>query len=144
MRDERIAANFSVALALWFVLFGWAAASFSAEESPTQNDAPVREEIVFARDVQPILQRRCIACHGPDKAKGGLRLDGREFAAAGGQSGVSLLAGNSEDNELLRRVTSDELGHRMPLEGPPLADNEITALRRWVAQGTPWPEEEIS
>jgi mono/diheme cytochrome c family protein len=43
----------------------------------THADAPgVPQPLVdFARDVYPVLQRSCIECHGPEKQKGGLRLD---------------------------------------------------------------------
>jgi len=35
----------------------------------------VATELDFARDIQPLLARRCYACHGPDTQEGGLRLD---------------------------------------------------------------------
>src|SRR4051812_7259560 len=40
----------------------------------------------FDRDVKPILQRRCFECHGPDKQKGGLRLDQKPSTLKGGDS----------------------------------------------------------
>lgn len=30
----------------------------------------------YERDVVPFLKRHCVACHGPDKQKGGARFDG--------------------------------------------------------------------
>jgi mono/diheme cytochrome c family protein len=36
---------------------------------------PVGRKVDFIRDVQPILTRNCTTCHGPDKQRGGLRLD---------------------------------------------------------------------
>lgn len=99
------------------------------------------EEVVFHRDVQPILRRRCFACHSTGEAKGGLRLDAKKYAVRGGDSGGSILAGSLSENEIFRRITSTEDGHRMPLEGGPLADNEIRTIRRWVEQGANWPDE---
>ena len=47
------------------------------------------EQPDYARDVRPILARRCFSCHGPDAARreAGLRLDVRDAVLAGGESG---------------------------------------------------------
>jgi hypothetical protein len=37
---------------------------------------PASGLIDFPRDIQPILDRHCVKCHNPDKAGGGVRLDG--------------------------------------------------------------------
>ena len=107
-----------------------------------QHLAQAADSVNFALEVQPLLQRHCTKCHGPSRQKGGLRLDAREFAQQGGYSGVSLLEAEAESNELLARVKSGDDGYRMPLEGPPLADNEIEILTRWVKAGAPWPEDD--
>ncbi|MFM7932324.1 MAG: c-type cytochrome domain-containing protein, partial [Pirellula sp.] len=39
-------------------------------------------EVRFSQDIQPLLARRCFACHGPDQAEAGLRLNSREQAIA--------------------------------------------------------------
>jgi hypothetical protein len=117
-------------------------ANAQVESQPSGNSTaahPAPQKVIFARDVLPIFQRRCFGCHSGDVSKGGLRLDDRKLAQRGGESGQSLLVSDLQNNELLRRVTSDELGHRMPLEGDPLADNEIRTLRAWIAQGADWP-----
>ena len=78
--------------------------------------------------VLPVLAVHCHKCHGPDLAKGKLRLDSR----------AAVLPAL---NELVRRVAlpaDDE--ERMPPEGPRLAKKEVDALRRWAAAGAPWPE----
>ena len=41
----------------------------------------------FARDVQPLFADRCVKCHGPEKMKGGLRLDVKAAAFKGGDDG---------------------------------------------------------
>ena len=47
------------------------------------DEAPVE----LAQDVQPIFARSCQMCHGPQKHRGGLRLDQRASVLAGGDSG---------------------------------------------------------
>jgi len=68
----------------------------------------------YDRDVRPILSARCFRCHGPERQESGLRLDVRGRAMAGGDGGVSIVAGKGGESELIRRVASDEESARMP------------------------------
>ncbi len=99
------------------------------------------EEVDFARDVYPVLQRACFECHGAEKQKGKLRLDTREAAFKGGDSGDAIVKGKPDDSELLRRValpkTDDDV---MPNRGELLSKTEIEQIRRWIAAGAPWPD----
>jgi hypothetical protein len=90
----------------------------------------------FSREVQPLLARRCFACHGPDKAEGGLRLNSAEgLAAILDSGGKAVVAGKPEESEVIQRITSTEEGVRMPPEGKPLTDVEQDLLRRWIEEG---------
>lgn len=93
----------------------------------------------FDRDVRPILAR-CTPCHGPEKQKGGLRLDRRGDALRGGDSGAVLVPGKSGDSLLLRRVGSQDKDERMPPNGEPLSPSQIAILRTWIDAGARWPE----
>ena len=48
----------------------------------------------FTDRVKPLLDSRCISCHGPDKVKGRLRLDSREATLKGGESGPAMIPEN--------------------------------------------------
>ncbi|MBW3599023.1 MAG: PSD1 and planctomycete cytochrome C domain-containing protein [Planctomycetes bacterium] len=91
--------------------------------------------------MQPILEARCIACHGPDAQEGRLRLDARSIVMKGGVSGPAIVPGDAERSLLLRRVLGLDDQERMPLDEAPLSDNEIGVLRRWIAAGADWPAE---
>ena len=69
-------------------LIPWPAGSAKIEDG-VENRAPVD----FAREVRPILSDKCFQCHGPDSAKrkGDLRLDVREVALKGGDSGTAAI-----------------------------------------------------
>ncbi|PYV86322.1 MAG: hypothetical protein DMG05_20085 [Acidobacteria bacterium] len=43
------------------------------------------------KDIQPILSSRCYLCHGPGTQMAGLRLDFRESALKGGDSGQKAI-----------------------------------------------------
>jgi mono/diheme cytochrome c family protein len=96
-------------------------------------------KVDFAREVQPLLAKRCFRCHGPDKAEAGLRLDLRERAFAKLESGShAVVAGSVAESELLKRVSSSEASERMPPEGKPLTPTEIGLIRRWIGEGAAW------
>ncbi len=101
--------------------------------------------VEFQRDILPILQQSCIECHGPQKAEGGLRLDERAAALAGGDSGPVLRPGLPDDSELLWRVSlppgDPEI---MPAIGDPLSPRQIDLLQRWIDQGAEWPDSDES
>lgn len=95
----------------------------------------------FARDIEPLLIRRCSECHGPDKQKGDLRLDTRAAALKVGESGnAALVPGQPDNSELLRRVTTQDPDDRMPPKGEGLTPAEVELLRQWIAEGATWPE----
>lgn len=102
---------------------------------PAESDEPA---VDFFLDVQPILIAHCHKCHGSEMHRSGLRLDSRESAERGGDSGRPVLGGTPETNELWARVSSSDRAYRMPKNAPPLSQEEIAILRRWVEQGTPW------
>src|SRR3954470_5295785 len=71
----------------------------------------------FLRDVRPILADNCFRCHGADEQsrEAGLRLDERESAVRGGDSGEpAFVAGKPDSSELVRRITSSDESERMP------------------------------
>lgn len=90
----------------------------------------------FARDVRPLLQQRCIECHGPDKQQGGYRLDRRSTAMSGAMR-RAIAPGSSSGSLLYHRITG--VGAPMPPDDP-LAPAEIDTLRRWIDEGARWPD----
>ena len=99
----------------------------------------VATELDFARDIQPLLARRCYACHGPDTQEAGLRLDDRAAATAELDSGsIAVVPGDPATSEMLARITSTDHDLQMPPEGPRLTAAEVTLLERWIAAGAEW------
>jgi hypothetical protein len=95
----------------------------------------------FARDVLPVLRRACLECHDADQAKGGLRLDSRDHALRGGESGPALQPGNPDGSELIRRIELPrDHPDAMPRRGEGLSAADVQSLRAWVAAGAPWPD----
>jgi mono/diheme cytochrome c family protein len=88
----------------------------------------------FARHVLPVFDARCVECHGPDKAKSGLRLDSLAATLEGEGEDAMVVAGDPDNSELLRRVLlprdDDEA---MPPKGDALSPEQIEAIRAWIA-----------
>ena len=130
-----------------FLLAQWIRVSFNSMRSVplalvfSLPGVVLGEPVDFARDVQPLLRDRCERCHGAKKHEGGLRLDLRQRAFTGGDSGPAIVAKDSAKSQLFRRVTSDEPDHRMPPTGKPLSAKEIAILRSWIDEGARWPDE---
>jgi mono/diheme cytochrome c family protein len=99
------------------------------------------ERVDYVRDVKPVLQARCFACHGPLKQQGKLRLDAATLIRQGGRHGAAVLPGSAAGSLLVERITAGE-GERMPPEGKPLTPQEIALLRAWIDQGAPAPADE--
>jgi cytochrome c553 len=94
------------------------------------------QTVNFSREVQPLLARRCFACHGPDKAEGGLRMNSAEgLSVTLDSGGQAVVAGKPDESEVIQRITSTEEGVRMPPEGKPLTETEQDLLRRWIEEG---------
>jgi len=112
----------------------------AAAEQPVASAAPVS----FAASIRPILAMHCLKCHGAMQHRGGLRLDGTKFAQEGGDSGLPIVGGTLDTNELYRRVSSDDRTYRMPKDSPPLSPTELSLVRRWVENGAIWPTPETA
>ncbi len=96
-------------------------------------------EVDFVRDVQPLLARRCYACHGPETQEAGLRLDNRENATATLESGAAaVVPGDAATSELVAQITSHDPDTKMPPEGSRLSGHEVAALTKWIEGGAEW------
>src|SRR5581483_4169334 len=92
---------------------------------------------LFEEKVRPVLAEHCFSCHGPQKQKGGIRLDSRQAILAEGEHGPVIVPGAPEKSYLLQAVRqTGEI--KMPPKGklPPPA---VEALAAWVKMGAPWP-----
>ena len=115
---------------------GWCLAVFmiTAISSVTAS-----AEGVFTSDIQPLLARRCYACHGPDTQEADLRLDDRAAATTKLESGTTaIVPGDAQASELVARITSTDPDLRMPPEGAALSAAEVDSLTRWINDGAAW------
>ncbi|MDF2187292.1 DUF1553 domain-containing protein [Paraflavitalea sp. CAU 1676] len=95
--------------------------------------------IDFNTEVKPIINKKCISCHGGVKRQGGFSLLFRSEALANTESGKpAIVPGDPDNSEMIRRLTLHDLEERMPYHEEPLTEGEIKILRNWVKQGAVW------
>lgn len=95
----------------------------------------------FESKVRPLLIAQCINCHGPEKARGGLRLDSRAGWAKGGDSGPAVVPGKPDDSLLIKAVKYLDKDLQMPPKKA-LSRDEVEVLVRWVRDGAFDPRKE--
>lgn len=104
------------------------------------------KKVDYAKDVHPILSKRCFKCHGVSKtnpkkkAKGGLFLDTRDAALEGGDEGKIVEEKDSAKSRLIHVVATTDEDLRMPPSGKALTTEQIALLRAWIDQGLEYTE----
>jgi mono/diheme cytochrome c family protein len=102
----------------------------TSAEAPA--DVPVGE-VSFADDVLPIIESRCVKCHGGDKIEEGLLMRTYDEIMAGSENGPIVVPGDIEGSLMVELVTAKE----MPKKGPKLTPPQIQIITNWVADGAP-------
>ncbi len=115
--------------AISFVFFAGAAMA-------QQASSPVD----FSRQIQPLLETKCLECHNPAKTKGKFLMDTADALLKGGEEGASIVAGQPDKSPLYTRVVlpkdHDDI---MPPKGDPLTAEQADLIKRWIAEGSKWP-----
>jgi N-acyl-D-amino-acid deacylase len=103
------------------------------------------QHIDFARQIKPLLERSCAACHSGAKPRGLFRIDSRDVMLKGGASGeAAVVPGHSEKSPLIDYVSGQVPDSEMPPKAqrgrfPALGTDEVALLRAWIDQGAEWP-----
>jgi cytochrome c553 len=122
-----------------FILLGLLRWSIIANAQEPAEESFTQEQLDFFENrIRPILVEHCYECHSADSKsiQAKLRLDGREFAIQGGDSGAALVPSKPHESLLIAAVSWK--GIEMPPDRK-LKDEQITDLVRWVEMGVPWP-----
>ncbi|MDR3620412.1 MAG: DUF1549 domain-containing protein, partial [Paludisphaera borealis] len=117
-------------LPLWLLPF-----ATRADEPPPA----LARRIDFNGEVRPILTAHCLACHGPDKQKGSLRLDRKADAFKGGDEGSAIVPGKGAESLIVRLTSGQDDDRVMPPKGGRLTAEQVAILRTWIDQGAEWP-----
>ncbi len=110
-----------------------------AAAKPAPKVAP--PAVDFVRDIKPILEFNCVACHRDGKIKGELRYDRHDLFLEGGENGPAFVAGKPKESPMIELTSlpkdDDDV---MPPKGRVLTKAEIDKLSKWIVAGAPWPK----
>ncbi len=116
---------------VWMVLT--LTGAFTGILTATQGYA---QELVFSRDILPILSENCFSCHGPDaeQRQADLRLDTEDGVKS------AIHHETDDDIELIRRITSTDAETMMPPpdSGRKLTPSQVARLKKWIQDGAVW------
>jgi mono/diheme cytochrome c family protein len=98
-----------------------------AVSAPTAESDTSLPAVSFSADVFPILESRCVQCHGPSSARGGVKVDSYDAVM------TIVTPGDAEASSLVTVVVSGD----MPRRGPKLLPSEIEIISAWVNAGAP-------
>ncbi|MFN3191598.1 MAG: c-type cytochrome domain-containing protein [Aureliella sp.] len=112
-------------------------AATSGQESET------KQLIDFNKHVQPILESKCLECHGPDDAKNDYRVDDEDSLLG------YLEPGDLESSSMWvdYMIAEDEDMHMPPLDKPQLTGPELATIKLWIEEGaiwTGWQSDEVA
>ncbi|NWF65535.1 MAG: hypothetical protein HXY38_14655 [Chloroflexi bacterium] len=109
-----------------------------ATEAPTQTattvpatEAQTASGVSYANDVLPILEAKCVKCHGGERVREGLDLRTYDSLFAGSDNGPVITAGDANDSLFVQLIVEGE----MPTRGAPLTPEELQIIIDWVNQG---------
>lgn len=109
-------------------------AASAPTEAPTEAPAQAAGATVsFANDVMPIIQSRCINCHGGERVEKGLNLSSYADLMAGSENGPVVEPGDPANSLLVKLVANQ----KMPKRGPKLTPPQVQIISDWVAAGAP-------
>ncbi len=95
---------------------------------------------IYEEVIHPILEDKCVKCHGSSKSSGKLRLDSKEGITTGGKNAPVIIAGNVNGSLLVQRISlpmNDPDDERMPPsdENKQLSPEEMGLIKWWIQSG---------
>ncbi len=110
----------------------------SSDAKPTFT-GDLAAQPVYATAIQPVFNKYCVSCHGPDKSKGKLRLDTAEHFLKGGDTGSLIEPPGATQSLLGKRLALplDDEDHMPPEAKPQLSTDQLAVINWWLDAGAP-------
>ena len=95
--------------------------------------------VEFERDVYPILEANCIACHNVTVSEGDLILENIAAILKGGGTGPAVVPEKPDESLLLKLASRGEEPVMPPMpndrQAKELSPNQLGILRQWIIEG---------
>jgi hypothetical protein len=108
-----------------------------------------KETVSFTKDLAPVLEEKCVGCHGRDRRVGGqLNLFTIAGLLQGGEHAAPLDLAKPAESLLILKLKGKADGDPMPLEQPPLPPPVVAKFLKWIEEGGtfdgPDPEQDLA
>jgi uncharacterized membrane protein len=109
----------------------WSLSPSSAMDrvSTAAAEAPARE-IDFPKEILPILEEKCIRCHGTKRRAGKLDMRTIQAMLDGGDSGPAFKPGDAKQSLMIEMIHYKEMPPKK--EEPRVTPEELDLLRAWI------------
>jgi hypothetical protein len=126
----------AIALALWLTL--------TPIVRPAMGTDQQENESLFVRRIAPVIEQKCLACHGRDTdlIEGGLDLRSLQSTLDGGDSGQAVISpGDAANSPLMMAIGRDDSAWSAmpPKDAERLSEAEISWFAEWIDGGAHWP-----
>jgi hypothetical protein len=109
-----------------------ALSAFAAESDPAPAKAGGPD---FKKEVLPILEAKCLDCHGAKKKDGKLDLRTRDAMLKGGNTGAAIEPGKPDKSLLIELIHFNEMPPKKTK--PRVTADEMKLLKAWIEAGAP-------
>ena len=93
----------------------------------------VSAQLQIAQDAYAIFEQSCFVCHGPTGSfRDALLIEHNALIENG-----TVVPGTPHTSDLYNRLITTDIVKRMPLNQPPLSNQEIDTIRNWILAGAP-------
>lgn len=99
---------------------------------------PIGNALVYKDVVAPIIEAKCVKCHGIEKSKGKLRMHTyADLMKGGGDGATTVIPGKTGESLMITRtlLPLDDDDHMPPNDEKQTTKEEIAILKWWVEQG---------
>jgi hypothetical protein len=93
--------------------------------------AAIGRFVSFSKQVAPIFNKRCLACHNAQTAKGRYNMDSYLGIVKGGEQGDTVIPKDADGSNLVALLEDGS----MPKDADPLTKDEIALVKQWIANG---------
>lgn len=106
--------------------------------NPPRQTRQGQQPVTFWGDVYPLLEKRCLSCHGSRQQFGNFRVDRREDFLRDAGNGPLVVPGKSADSRLITLVAGARKDMAMA-DRHTLAEQDVALLKAWIDTGAEWP-----
>jgi uncharacterized membrane protein len=110
---------------------------FLAGADAPPKPGPPAVAVDFDKDVRPVLEAKCVRCHGEKSKKGKLDVRTRAAMLKGGVTGPAIVPGNAEKSLLVELIDFNEMPPKK--DGQRVTEAELKLLKAWIDAGAPEP-----